>query len=83
MGLGGLGFCSLGSRLGWAVDRRQEGLVPGQSLQDRRSLGSVLRVLGELGCSPVGGRATGAWGGGTRRRGQGAVADSCLYLVVG
>lgn len=30
-----------------------------------------------------GGQATGVWGGGTGRRDQGAVVDSCLYLVVG
>lgn len=46
VGLGGLGFCSLGSGAGGTVGRQQEGLVPGQSFQDRRRLGVRVQSLG-------------------------------------
>lgn len=53
------------------MGRQQEGLVPGQSLQDRHSLGSVCRVSGELGCGPVGGLGHRGLGWGNQEEGPG------------
>ena len=51
----------------------------------RTSAGRGLRAesRGELGGSPAGVQGQRGLGWGTRRRGQGAVAGSCLYLAVG
>lgn len=45
--------------------------MPGQSLQDRHSLGSVCRVSGELGCGPVGGLGHRGLGWGNQEEGPG------------
>lgn len=58
--------------------------MPGQSLQDKRRLGSVCRVSrGKLGCKPCPWAKPKGLGVGDQEEGPGAVADSCLYLAVG
>ena len=69
---------------GWAVGRPQEAWCQDRAFRTSAGWGPCAESRGvSWGASPAPGRSQRGLGWGTRRRGQGAVADSCLYLAVG